>query len=463
MKSKLLKIFSSISLVIFLLPLFTVSCGDEKIYISGVDLTFGKEVMGRHADGNFLMILLFLLPLALLVIVIKKLVAYETMAAIISGGTGLLLLIYAKSTIYDKAKQAYAEVDMSIGYYLMFLLNLAIIGVIIYDYWIMDKGERAPNIEQSERNNGNNHDLLESAKSFLRDCLDGNDSKATKNIGTEKVLDTLTENTSDKVSEPEEVKSTFQPVRYIDIECPLVILESEFIKVYQSGQITEAKVKIGLQNKTDQSIWAIEFKVRMLNYFDEEIPELSFSHIESQITMDEQKKAFVFIPISTEQLQHVGYVEVGISRLRYIDGGQWKTNERKAMITIDDQDLSLYRRYFGIDAICYAISNANNWLCVCGNQNLTDAKSCTLCGRQFDKVMLTKEEIEEKLQIEIPINASLAEIREIILSYKHKLSDEKFEKIMQEINSKLESIRFYGSGAVKEKLARDKIMSLLKE
>jgi len=64
MKSKIIKLASLGLIAFFFLPFFTVSCESESIPFSGLDLTFGKDIMGQTIDGNAFLILLILIPIS---------------------------------------------------------------------------------------------------------------------------------------------------------------------------------------------------------------------------------------------------------------------------------------------------------------------------------------------------------------------------------------------------------------
>lgn len=151
MKSKIIRIGVLALIIIFFIPFFSVSCSNQTISISGLAMTFGKDVqvMGQTAgrqSGNFAMILLILIPAVVAAIAFsKKFIKIEGIIAGISSIVYLLVLYAAYSSIKEKASQSYAVFRPEIGFYLALLINLAIIGVVAYDmYTVKAKNNAVP-------------------------------------------------------------------------------------------------------------------------------------------------------------------------------------------------------------------------------------------------------------------------------------------------------------------------------
>ena len=463
MKGSVLKIISFISLVVFFFPFFTVSCSSEKVSVSGMNLTFGKNIMGNYVGGNILMILLFILPLAVLIIVLEKLVEYESITALISGGLGFMLLIYAKISIHNQAEKNYAEVNTEMGYYLMILLNLAFMGVAAYDFFIEDKEAFLAKILPYTSKDNHVQTVLAPGKNMLYEHTNTESNNTSQGINFIGKSPQLKNDFANKAPKPAKIESIQNPIRQIDVECPLIILRSELIKVYSDENLIEAKIEVDMKNKTKKVVQAIEFRIRALNYFDEELENLSFSYTVSQIAFDKKEKAEINIPVSAEYVEQIGISEIIISRLRYINGEQWKTQNNRVTITLEDEDIKLYQHYFGIDAICYPEQDEKNWKCICGTQNNNDNELCRLCGRDLKDIKISKEGIKEKLIIEIPTELSIEEIKKLIIENKRMLRDDVYEEIIKMIENRLEVIRLWGYREESDQIVKNKIMSLIKE
>ena len=140
MKSTVMKISSIILIIIFFIPYFSVSCGGQAVQITGIDMTFGKEIGMQPHQGNFVMILLLLLPVAMLVISFsKKLNRFGSVFAVISSSVYFVLLFSALSNIKEQARMAMSTVRTEIAFYLSILLNILILVFVFFGKYFANK------------------------------------------------------------------------------------------------------------------------------------------------------------------------------------------------------------------------------------------------------------------------------------------------------------------------------------
>lgn len=150
MKTKIIRFGVLALIIIFFIPFFSVSCSNQIISISGLTMTFGKDIQvmgqttGRQA-GNFAMILLLLMPAVVALISFsRKFIKIENIVAGISSIIYLLMLSGAYSSINEKAMQNYSAFRPEIGFYLAIIINITIIGVVAYDLFAVKTKNPVP-------------------------------------------------------------------------------------------------------------------------------------------------------------------------------------------------------------------------------------------------------------------------------------------------------------------------------
>lgn len=158
MKSKIIRIGAIALIILFFIPFFSVSCSNQTIAISGVEMTFGKQlvVMGQSAGfqaGSIIMILLLLIPIGIAIISFsKKFIKLEGIIAAVSSVVYFILVLVAYQYISDKAKQNFSEFRPEIGFYLSVLINIVIIAAVAYDiYQVKNKTNSAKTIKPGVR------------------------------------------------------------------------------------------------------------------------------------------------------------------------------------------------------------------------------------------------------------------------------------------------------------------------
>lgn len=126
---KITKIVSLLLIVLFFMPLFTVSCSGQEIGFSAARLTTGYSYRGEEViKAHIICSLLIVLPI--LVFVIWFIVKNSKIINVAIGGSGLIdiiLLISIIAKAKGQAEEMYMDFRTNFAFYLSMILNLVLI------------------------------------------------------------------------------------------------------------------------------------------------------------------------------------------------------------------------------------------------------------------------------------------------------------------------------------------------
>jgi len=140
-KSLIIKVISLLLIVLFFVPLFTVSCQGQKYTFSAANLTKGfkySEYFGKtQAEPNIICSLLIIIPIIILMVSFivknkKKLYLINSICGIIDIIILIAIIIKVRSNIKNRFI-SFVEFKVNIGFYLTLLLNLFIICLSIFE------------------------------------------------------------------------------------------------------------------------------------------------------------------------------------------------------------------------------------------------------------------------------------------------------------------------------------------
>jgi RNA polymerase subunit RPABC4/transcription elongation factor Spt4 len=127
------KVASLILMVMFFVPLFTVSCEAKEFSFSAARLTTGYSYHGEELVKPYVICsLLFILPLVFFIAcyIIKN----KTLLNLVGGISGIINIILLVSIITKAKSEAESDmfhVDIKFGFYLSFIINLILAGIAI--------------------------------------------------------------------------------------------------------------------------------------------------------------------------------------------------------------------------------------------------------------------------------------------------------------------------------------------
>lgn len=131
-------------LILFFVPWFSVSCSNQQVELSGLDLTVGKSVRGQKTDSSILVLLMLLLPLAtLLAFTIKNWLSKGSLIASASSIVSVLLMIIIRGQVNKNAESQMLNVTDKAGYFLTIAANIIILGSVIYDRYFLSNHEKS--------------------------------------------------------------------------------------------------------------------------------------------------------------------------------------------------------------------------------------------------------------------------------------------------------------------------------
>ena len=130
----IIKVIAIVLCLLFFLPMFTVSCGNMTISISGLDSTIGKTVssfgMNERIPGNFLTIFLLLIPASLFCVFhFRRSLAFAqgnlfalSMGVSGSGFLALIIFVMSVNARISAEGEAFLDVKFTFWYYLSLIL-----------------------------------------------------------------------------------------------------------------------------------------------------------------------------------------------------------------------------------------------------------------------------------------------------------------------------------------------------
>lgn len=129
----IVKVILLLLIILFFVPLFTVSCSGNDFEFSAARLTTGYSYQGEKLiDAKIICSLLLILPAAVLVAWFK--IKNKKQLNLITGISGLINLVLLLAIIINaksEAQSSYLEIKKNFGFYLSVFLNLALIGIAI--------------------------------------------------------------------------------------------------------------------------------------------------------------------------------------------------------------------------------------------------------------------------------------------------------------------------------------------
>lgn len=125
-------------LILFFVPWFSVSCANQEIPLSGLDLAFGKTVSGQHTESNILVLILLLLPvLAMFAVTGIRLAKNGKLLAGLSSIISIIFMLFIRGEVNRRADLQMLKTADKSGYYLTIAANIIILWAVIYDRYFL--------------------------------------------------------------------------------------------------------------------------------------------------------------------------------------------------------------------------------------------------------------------------------------------------------------------------------------
>ena len=148
----IIKVIAIVLCLLFFLPMFTVSCGNMTISISGLESTFGKTVSSfgssERIPGNFLTIFLLLIPLSLFsAFQFRKSLSFTrgnlfTVSMGVSGSGFLALIIFVMSVNARISQEGEGILTVTFTFWYYFSLILYVISC-LFSYICFNSAKKA--------------------------------------------------------------------------------------------------------------------------------------------------------------------------------------------------------------------------------------------------------------------------------------------------------------------------------
>ena len=146
---KLIKIFLLITIIVFFLPFFSVSCSsqDKGVTFSGFELSTGKNIGNQSFGGSFLGFILIIFPVILLILSffinkIKNNAAYNICKNIffiapVFDIFAVFIIRYAfKLIVKNKLSKIPVLINIKYGFVLYVILNIIIFILAAMNYFV---------------------------------------------------------------------------------------------------------------------------------------------------------------------------------------------------------------------------------------------------------------------------------------------------------------------------------------
>lgn len=214
-----------------------------------------------------------------------------------------------------------------------------------------------------------------------------------------------------------------------------------------SFDIKTKEIQISIYNYTETKLSAMNVDIIANTIFGTQYEYADINFVDCVIDAGVVKTEKVFLNIPFNQLKTI--VSVSIKIKHYIsDEDIYSLRDEYKISKMSVKDLVELRKSYGNDVMNDFSEDVSRWYCMCGNENVKDIDTCSLCGRR--KMIYGKSKRSGVLSLS-QIFPQLADLKNCAQMYNYLISIEREhdfhspEEVMKELKKLSDIERMYGN------------------